>query len=190
MNISVIDGLFSNELLVAANSSWPHADWPGWVLNDPRQPGKRVSGLADPLPRACAVLLAQMALLPQGNGLIPDLGLWGAGLHEMPVGTSLDRHLDADVHGRLGLSRKLSAVLWIHDQWHREWGGELAFDSGLIVQPMPGRMVLFDSQGEWHCVNRITAPATLRLSLAMFWYSSTAPKNSSTRAFFQPRLLI
>jgi hypothetical protein len=178
MNAVVHDNLFSRDLIRAARESWPAADWPGWVNYDPATQCKRASDLATPLPAACGQLLAELAALrvgawfPSIDPLVPDLGLRGAGLHEMPPGPGLAPHLDADTHARLGVARVLSAVLWIHELWTPLWGGELEFASGLVVAPDSGRLVIFDCCTEQHAVRPVTCPADVRRqSLAVFWYA-------------------
>lgn len=46
-------------------------------------------------------------------------------------------------------ARELTALWFIADEWHPEWGGETLFynsdmDAEFVVSPRPGRLVLFD----------------------------------------------
>jgi hypothetical protein len=192
MNAIIHDNLFPPDLIRAAREQWPAADWPGWVAYDPATQCKRASDLTTPLPPACGVLLAALAALrvgawfPLRDPLIPDLGLHGAGLHEMPPGPGLSPHLDADTHARLGVERALSAVLYVHEFWHPTWGGELEFGDGLAVEPAPGRLVVFDARDTPHAVRPVTCPDDYRrLSLAMFWYAPCAGPGTRLRADFR-----
>lgn len=191
MNAVVFDNLFPPELIRAASDWWPPASWPGWIAYDAAYECKRASDRGSTLPAAIGVLLARMAALPVGDWfpgrgpLTPDLSLWGAGLHEMPAGPGLTRHLDADTHPRLGLRRELSAVLWVHERWEPEWGGKLALESGLVVRPMPGRLCIFSCGNEWHEVRPVMCPeGVTRRSLAMFWYAAEPGDGARPRAVF------
>lgn len=175
-------------MIVIDNAFSPcHVSWPktGWV----EYGNKQASDLATPIPVDCAKLLARMALLPVAQWLpslppiVPDMGLYGSGLHQMPPGSWLDWHLDSDTHGRLGLARVLSAVLWVHPRWDDDWGGELCLESGITVLPKPGRLAIFDCREAWHSVAKITGPAQRR-SLAMFWWSLDAGAGKRLRASF------
>jgi len=196
MNFVVHDGLFPPERIHAAREAWPAADWPGWVAYDPATQCKRASDLTTPLPTACGLLLAELAALPVADWfpaavrpLICDLGLRGAGLHEMPPGPGLAPHLDADTHGRLGIQRVLSAVLWVHELWTPLWGGELVFAGGAVVEPLPGRLVVFDCREEQHQVRAVTGPADVaRRSLAVFWYGAQPGAGRRMHADFGSRV--
>jgi hypothetical protein len=191
-----LDGHLPAGLLAEAGRVWPARDWPGWIDYDRSHGGpKRASGLITPIPSACGELLRLLALLPVGEwfgipDLIPDLGLWGAGLHQLDSGARLPLHLDAERHGRLHLGRVLSAVLYVHPEWETSWGGDLELWSetervAVSIAPLPGRLVLFDARGACHAVAPITGPAP-RQSLTMFWYSQAQATDSASRAHFLP----
>lgn len=183
----ILDDFATAEELAAVREQWPAADWPGWVHYDPATQCKHASDPRSRLPLPAARLLQRMAALPLpswlGKSLIPDLGLWGAGLHAMPPGPGLAPHVDAGQHALLGLARVLSAVLYVHDDWHDRWGGELHLP-GLCVTPRPGRLLVFDCRGLLHSVAPVTCPVGFaRRSLALFWYGSAA-EGLPTRAQF------
>lgn len=191
MNVVVRDDLFSPDLIRTARESWPAADWPGWVRYDPKTQCKRASDLSTTIPAACGLLLTQMAALPVrdwfGGELISDLGLHGAGLHEMPRGEGLLHHFDADTHARLGVARVLSGMLYVHEYWPSTWGGALAFN-GAMIEPRPGRLVIFDSRDAQHAVGAVTCPDGIcRRSLAMFWYAANPGPGTRVRAHFANR---
>lgn len=166
----VKDNLFPAELLAEAEAEWPAESWSGWFRYDSRgQRGKLTC--ADPriMPAACRKLLGLMALRGPA-GTIPDLSLYGGGMHLMPAGTKLGRHLDADTHALYGLARVASMVLFV-GPWQATWGGALVFPRtdgiGRAVLPAPGRLVTFSSEGTEHEVLRCDRP---RKSLALFFY--------------------
>jgi hypothetical protein len=181
----VLDDAFPADLLRAADAAWPADEWAGWVGYDARQPGKRVSTLTATLPEPCCELLRLMAQLrlPGMDGLVPDMGLHGGGLHEIRSGHGLNRHLDAERHPRLGLSRVLSAALYVHPRWEASWGGSLVVREQEVAAS-PGRFVVFDARGDaWHSVKVVQGPAPRR-SMALFWYGPVG--GVRTRAEFVP----
>lgn len=170
---------------------WPDSSWPGWVRYEDMAHCKRTSDLREPLPKSIGVAICQLAQLPveqwfSGYGkLIPDLSLHGAGLHEIHAGPAIGRHLDADTHARLHVKRVLSMMLYVHREWSRDWGGELVLESGISIEPKPGRLVIFDSREEWHRVEPVQTPSGYsRRSLALFWYAAVAGRGERMRAKF------
>src|SRR4051812_39781533 len=180
---AILDGAFDVAQIARAAADWPKDDWPGWVRYDGRAQDKRASDLQTPLPPSCAELLRLMSRVPvewlfDAPDLVPDLGLYGAGLHESETGHGVSLHLDADRHARLALQRVLSGALYVHSRWESEWGGELELwhadrsAASVRIAPLPGRLVIFDARGAaYHRVASVKAPEGIRRqSLAMFWY--------------------
>lgn len=78
-----------------------------------------------------------------------------------PKGTYYKRHLDTFQNDD---RRKLSLVCYLNDlDWKKENGGELiiypsdAADDPLVVYPLPGRVVIFESQALEHEVKEVLA---------------------------------
>ncbi|MDX1914634.1 MAG: 2OG-Fe(II) oxygenase [Methylophilus sp.] len=84
-------------------------------------------------------------------------------LHELethiaryPVGSIYQKHLDQFSHGNHSelQHRQLSAVLYLNQDWHETFGGELRLylneNEHLDILPNAGRMVLFLSARFWH----------------------------------------
>jgi hypothetical protein len=189
--VLVIDDYLPADLLKRCNESWPSS---GRYVYGGIQAGKRVSDLSSALPNPCCEVLWGMIHVPSGlypswlagEAVVPDLGLWGAGLHEMFPGSELPPHLDADHHPRLGLSRVLSSCLYTHERWESGWGGELVLgegDDSIVIEPLPGRLVVFDCRGLRHEVRRVTGSVPRR-SIALFWYGVTFPQKNRPRADF------
>lgn len=166
IDLIVRDGFASAETIAAALAEWPTDGWHEYG------PHKRATVPGVGLPPPIASLLYRLARLPLPY--TPDLGLWGAGLHEMPPGPGLGWHTDADRHAVLGLKRSRSSVLYLCGD------GDIEFRSGAIVRPAPGRLVVFDGS-EPHRVLPVTK---LRRSVSLFWYSAPAFAGS-TRAEFE-----
>lgn len=195
---TIRDGLFPPDLLAEAAASWPGPEWSGWHAYDDGMQSKQVSDLTAFLPRPYACLLHRMARLDTsdfGLRLVPDLGLWGAGLHQSGPGPGVALHEDADHHPRLGLQRALSAVLYVHPRWEPEWGGELelwhADQSGpaVRIEPLPGRLVVFDVRGTaYHRVAPVTAWGDVRrMSIALFWYGQPVAGTRPRARFVEGR---
>jgi hypothetical protein len=152
LDLTVRDGFASAAEVAAALAAWPAAGWHEYGAH------KRVSVPGTMLPDPLAELVYRMAALPGPH--VPDLGLWGAGLHEMPPGPGLGWHTDAERHPHLGLGRVRSGVLYLCGD------GDLEFRDGARVSPAPGRLVLFDGAAP-HRVGPVTA---VRRSVTLFWY--------------------
>ncbi len=185
-----------NDLIASVNQSWPIPDWPGWMRYDTDDHTKSASDLSTAIPPVMSECLRRLALLPWSewmgqDGLVPDLGLWGAGLHEMRPGESVGRHLDADHHPRLGLERRLSVMLYVHQHWEDDWGGELKLWDMMTgptvwIRPHPGRLVALDTRGpSYHSVAPVRCPEGLtRRSLCLFFYGPQSATFTRARAKF------
>jgi hypothetical protein len=182
---AVADGLFDARELDAGLAAWPGPGWDGWFRYPPEQGSKLAGRPAVPLPPALGLLLWRMALLPAGHWLglpgplLPDLGLYGAGLHELPAGRRLPAHLDSDRHALLGLGRAATLALYL-GPWRDGWGGELCLGPGSVVPPAHGRLVCFaNGDDSRHLVEPVAGPLPRR-SLALFLYGP-APPGPGTR---------
>lgn len=166
LDLVVRDGFASKAEVAAALEVWPADGWHEYGAH------KRVTTPGTMLPEPIAQLLYRMAALPGEQ--IPDLGLWGAGLHEMPPGPGLGWHTDAERHPHLGLGRARSGVLYLCGD------GDLEFRDGAVVRPAPGRLVTFDGAA----THRVGAVSQLRRSVSLFWYDRPA-RQGRTRADFE-----
>lgn len=168
LDITIRDRFASPREVAAALDAWPADGWHAYAT------GKRVTVPGATLPLPLATLVYRMAGLKFGNHVVPDLGLWGAGLHEMPPGEGLGWHTDAERHPVLSLARTRSGVLYLCGD------GDLFFDDGASVSPAPGRLVVFDGAAP-HCVGTVTET---RRAICLFWYQQPAA-TGTTRATFE-----
>lgn len=166
LDLVVRDRFASGAEVAAALAAWPADGWHQY------ESGKRATVPSAMLPEPLAVLIYRMATMP--GEWVPDLGLWGAGLHEMPAGPGLGWHTDAERHPHLGLGRTRSGVLYLCGD------GDLEFRDGARVAPAPGRLVVFDGAAS-HRVGPVTAT---RRSLSLFWYDRPS-QGGSVRATFE-----
>lgn len=173
-------------LVRAAAIEWPDANWAWWMQYKDDHALKRASRGRDGIPRACQMLLDRMAEIDVAGLLrlpscFPDLSLHGGGLHEIPPGGFLAKHLDASHHPTRGWARAASVVLFI-DPWQPEWGGGLRL--GGVTEPIlpyEGMLVAMATNDEsYHEVLPVTGPMHRR-TLAMFWWTEQSLATSERR---------
>lgn len=167
-------------LLRKAAHSWPGRDWPHWFRYDTPLERKSTCNDWKQMPEACRQVLVRMLTVHSRPGLIPDVSLYGAGMHSMYSGDHLDRHLDSDRHPVFGLERRLNAILFLSEEWEKEWGGYLEFwtpdlkERLAAVRPHFNRLVFFETSDT--SVHGIPAPIACppeacRKTLAVYWYA-------------------
>jgi hypothetical protein len=187
MAVWIKDNLFSESLLRAACAQMPPSNWPHWY-----QYGSGKLASKDPLrhPPAIAELISQILSLPVSKMTsIPNLmGDWdchGGGMHYMPPGTSLARHLDSDHHPVYKWKRALNAVLYVTPDWTEDDGGEFCIESPPDeTLPLFGRLLLFEpNDTAYHWVKPIRGDKPRR-SLACFFYQDNLSGGNRPKADF------
>ena len=125
--------------------------------------------------------------------LIDDPEAHGAGLHLSVDGSYLQAHLDYEVHPTLQThERRLNAILFMHHEWDRNWGGELLLcdmngKAVVEIEPKPGRLALFECGPEsMHAVRVISCKQAVRLSCAVYYLAERRSTACRTRAVFLP----
>jgi len=186
-HIVIIENAFDDALVRQADEEWPGAAWDAWTAhyNNPLEK-KSVCNNVPKMPPACSELMAQMLTmnieqyLP--GRLVPDINLWGGGMHCTRQGGHLDLHLDANFHFSTGLKRRVNAILFINQDWRNDWGGDLElWDSKrerctLAISPVFNRLVLFESGDTFHTVSPVSCPTQeQRRTLACWWYGEKEP---------------
>ncbi len=115
------------------------------------------------------------------DGLIPDYGFSGGGLHQIARGGLLDIHADFNVHTKMSLRRRLNVIMYLNLDWRPEFGGDLElWDKDMKechhkIAPQFNRMVVFDtSQPGYHGhPHPLTCPPhRTRKSLALYYYTA------------------
>jgi hypothetical protein len=115
------------------------------------------------------------------DGLIPDPGFSGGGLHETKPGGHLSVHADFNVHKKLGLVRRLNLLCYLNDDWSPEYGGNLElWDKSMTtcevkVMPELGRAVVFNTSLDsyhGHPDPLSCPPDRSRRSMALYYYTS------------------
>lgn len=120
--------------------------------------------------------------------LIPDPGLFGAGIHEISRGGLLKVHSDFATHRHYGLDRRLNFLLYLNEPWEDAWGGHLElWDNELAgppvkVAPRANTCVIFSTTGtSWHGhPHPLECPPTVtRKSLALYYYTNGRPEGEA-----------
>lgn len=165
-------------LVNAVVADWPKPDWRNWHYYDNVNSRKRATKDSKSLPTSSMMLLGRMSCLDMGE-FFPDMELHGAGMHEIPDGGYLSRHLDGAVHPQTGWARKANAILFLNDDFS---GGELCFDDDIVV-PEKNKLVMFEtSDTAWHWVNPVAGGS--RKTLSLFWWSEEPIESSRICADF------
>jgi hypothetical protein len=109
-----------------------------------------------------------------------------AGMHMMPPGGFLGRHLDAECHPIRPWRRTHSIVLGVNSAWGELCGGELVIEPDTIIGVKPGRAVIFETAGTWHQVNRVNTDVSglYRKTLALFAWQIDHNCDGGTSANF------
>lgn len=182
---TVIDDFAPRGLVNAALAEWPDASWRHWHVYSGEHSVKRATKDAARLPRAAMMLIEQVASMDVPEGCFPDLELHGAGLHEIPDGGHLGKHLDGAIHPVTGWKREQNAVLFLNDDF---FGGELMFfrpdgSETHRVTPAKNRLVMFSTSDEaWHTVAPVSGGD--RKTLSLFWWSLETTTATRTQAEF------
>lgn len=139
-------------LCLAAEAAWPAADWPHWHRYKCKTADKFGSMDRDRIPPACLAAIDALALAvtPHIGESFIDYDLHAAGLHMMPPGGFLARHLDAECHPIRPWKRTHSIVMSCNSDWRQEYGGELSIEGQAIILPSLGQAVIFETPGAWH----------------------------------------
>lgn len=163
MSITVRDNTMPQGLIDAALATWPDERWPHWHLYSGEYGVKRASKDPERLPAPCRILVERMAAIDI-PGCFPDLDLHGAGMHWIPSGGRLSRHIDSNIHPLTGWRRRANTILFLEGCG----GGELKI-MGQLITPKSGRTVHFDCGEDcWHEV--LPVESGNRRTLSLFWW--------------------
>ena len=119
-------------------------------------------------------------------GLVPDPYFQGAGFHVIAPGGFLKIHADYSYHVPLKLYRRVNLLIYLNQDWHPEWGGDLelwARDMSkcvVRVSPTFNTAVVFNTdETSYHGhPEPLKCPVgECRKSLALYYYAAEpAPK--------------
>lgn len=126
------------------------------------------------------------------RNLIPDPGLFGAGIHQISQGGMLKVHADFSTHRKYALDRRLNFLLYLNKDWQAEWGGELELwdkhmqGPPVRIAPHANRCVIFSTtatsyHGHPHPLK--CPEGVYRKSLALYYYSNGRPEGEAEPGF-------
>jgi hypothetical protein len=195
VSVTTIPEAIHPAILRACEAAWPDPTWNGWHRYKGTTADKYGSLHHSLIPRACMVALDALAAVVAnhiGDSFI-DYDLHAAGLHMMPPGGFLGRHLDAERHPIRPWRRTHSIVMPVNSAWGELCGGELVIESNLDSEPdqvfevLPGRVVIFETPNIWHKVNRVGTDISKlhRKSLALFAWQLDDECEGKTSADFR-----
>jgi hypothetical protein len=190
MTVEIIKNAIPDSLRRAAEAAWPSPDWVHWHRYNGKTGNKYGSMDRDRLPPACLAALDALAIavIPYIGDSFIDYDCHAAGLHQMPPGGFLARHLDAESHPIRQWRRTHSIVMGINSSWNPEHGGQLVIESpdgNREIVPEPGQAIIFETANQWHEVTPVSADATqFRKTLALFAWQMGYDCDGHTSANF------
>ena len=177
----IIDNWCVPSLARAASIEFPDTDWDHWHKYEGTGSLKYATKDSLRIPPACSQILGMLSSLDIESitgetGLFPDVLYHGGGMHMIPSGFFLGKHLDSNRHPIKGWGRKYSVVLYLSENWDSQWGGELELWDGICmvkkVECVFNPLVIFEcAEHSFHSVAYTTKQATEhRKSLACFFW--------------------
>jgi len=118
------------------------------------------------------------------NNIEADPHLHGAGIHAYPPGGHLSVHLDYSLHPVTGKERRLNLLVFLNEDWKKEYEGELllmndidAKDEDIVkVSPTWNTAILFKTTDDsFHGLPIPTKTDEFRKSLAIYYVSDPRP---------------
>ncbi len=130
--------------------------------------------------------------------LLYDEQLAGGGMHLTHGGGRLDVHVDFNFVEDRQWYRRVNLLLYLNEQWNREWGGELELWDADVknclnsFEPKFNRLCGFvTSEISFHGVTPVNSPdAVPRKSFATYYYTADRPDTISPEhhtTIFRPR---
>ena len=192
MGVEIIKNVIPRSLVLAAEAAWPDPSWSFWHRYKGPTANKFGSMDRIRIPPACLAALDALALAvaPYIGDSFIDYDLHAAGLHMMPPGGFLARHLDAECHPIRPWRRTHSIVLGVNSEWQFSDGGQLTLESNLDSEadkeifPRSGQAIIFETLNQWHEVKPVTG-SKFRKTLALFAWQVDYDCRGETSAEFR-----
>jgi hypothetical protein len=185
----IIDGFLPEDVALEAAHSFPKMDWRRYRLA--RLFGARVNELP---PHSTAPVIASIIKELHGphfikliesitgiSGLVPDLNLFGSGIHQGARGSVLRLHADHNCHPTMGgFYRRVNVMLYLNDRWQSSWNGDLqlwdreALGCAKSISPISNRCVIMGvDDTAFHCYGPLRLPRKLtRNAIAVYYYAA------------------
>lgn len=183
MSHVVLENAIPSALCRAAEAAFPSPDWPYWHRYNGATANKYGSMDRCRIPPACLAALDALAVavVPHIGQSFIDYDLHAAGLHMMPPGGFLGRHMDAECHPIRPWRRTHSIVMALTETL----GGNLILEGIGKFSPEPGHAIVFATPGQWHEVTQVADDSVYRKTLALFAWKRVPDCNGSTSAHFE-----
>ncbi|KGN42724.1 proline hydroxylase [Knoellia aerolata DSM 18566] len=189
----VLDGVLVPEAFTRAAAEFPpigDAFWKGYLhVNETKYGNTQPDTWGETLAAVAKEFVSPdfVAFLEELTGisdLLPDWSMDGGGLHQTLRGGHLNIHADFTTHHiNENWSRRVNILLYLNDEWHEEWGGQLElWDTAMTaaqakVQPAGNRMLVFTtSDDSFHGhPDALTCPEDVaRRSMALYYFTEGA----------------
>lgn len=204
----VLDDFITPDILQAAVDVFPTPDSLDFYKYDNPLESKLAFDRIDLLPEQIQLILRGLngptflrflEILTGTSGLISDPYYRGGGIHQITRGGKLDIHLDFNKYTKLGLFRRMNAILFLNQDWQESYGGHLEFWEGhqttngehvldrcaKRVLPIFNRLVIFNTTGTpYHGhPEPLTCPGDrTRKSIATYYYTAPTEDDINTQA--------
>jgi predicted 2-oxoglutarate/Fe(II)-dependent dioxygenase YbiX len=171
--ITKIQNPIPEHIRLAALATFPAIDWPWW-----HRYGNGKLATVDPsrIPEGCRAALHALALAVAPPSGFYDFTFYGAGLHYMPAGSALGRHVDASHHPQRPWRRVSSVVCFLDDCD----GGELVVE-GDTINPIAGLAASFPSNQS----HEVLPVKTDRRTISLFAWEIDHGEKQNTSAVFE-----
>lgn len=194
---AVIDDAFEPAMIKKVSEHFPAPDTSWWLYDNVLERKFAKNNLSD-LSQFIKQLIYylnsfefidQLETLTGIQGLISDHTLNGGGLHQIARGGKLDIHCDYNYHPITALDRRINVLVYLNEDWKKEWGGELEFWNSDMTEctksflPLFNRMVIFsttDTAFHGHPEPLRCPEGVTRKSIAMYYYTNGRPSQERT----------
>ncbi len=187
----VIDDFLPSDVIRSLIDSYPiaTADWT--QFDDPFEKVKFTQSDEEAMPGLIRHILQQfngqvfvefLEQLTGIKGLLPDPHFEGGGMHQIASGGFLKIHADFNEQSRLGVDRRLNALLYLNEDWEESYGGCLELwnkdmsAASQKIPPISNRLVIFaTTRTSFHGhPDPLTCPEGIyRRSLALYYYTAS-----------------
>lgn len=189
----VIDDVLTTPAFEAAVREFPATDDPFWKgylhVNEtkysntaPDSWGPTLRAIAEEL--CSPAMVAYLEELTGIEGLMSDWSMDGGGLHQTLRGGHLNIHADFSTHHQHeDWARRVNILLYLNEEWHQEWGGELELwdprmtGKQATVTPKGNRMLVFTTSLDsfhGHPDGLTCPPGMARRSMALYYFTQDA----------------
>ena len=146
-----------------------------------------------------SIILKTIGNLFKIKKILPDPYFMGGGLNISEKGGKLDTHIDGNYNDEIGLNRRLNSIIYLTENWRKNYGGELGFynknGSKLvkIIEPKFNRLILFNTNDySYHGIpNEINFPKNNpRKSIILYYYTKENRTKKETNIKYHSALWV